>query len=153
MIPRSREATKSCEKTVTLPWFEFLQASQQQWARCFSPVLEQYDMSELIFAAPRLYGKKCVGLIHKRQLCCCQAPFNSSPPGQNGRRFADDKFTHIFLNKNIIISIQITQNLSMGPIDNKSGNDLAPTRRQAIIWMNQCWPDSLTHICVIGEVS
>ena len=37
---------------------------------------------------------------------CCPAdyrpqPINSSPPGQNGRHFADDMFKRIFLNENI----------------------------------------------------
>ena len=56
------------------------------------------------------------------------------------------------LNEYIIISIQITQNLYMGPIDNKSGNGLAPTRRQAIIWTNAN-PIRWRIYAWVGEVS
>ena len=34
--------------------------------------------------------------------------FNSSPPGQNGRHFADDTFKRNLLNENIRISIEIS---------------------------------------------
>ena len=44
---------------------------------------------------------------------------NSSPPGQNGRHFADDLFKSIFLNENVWISIKISLNfVSKGPINN-----------------------------------
>ena len=44
---------------------------------------------------------------------------NSSHPGQNGRRFADDTFKRIFLNENVIISIKISLKfVPRGPINN-----------------------------------
>ena len=44
---------------------------------------------------------------------------NSSPPGQNGRRFADDIFRCIFLNENICILIKYSLKfVPKGPIDN-----------------------------------
>ena len=71
--------------------------------------------------------------------------YNSSPPGQNGRHFADDIFNHIFLNANIIISIQIALKcVPTGPIRSKS------TLVQVMAWatnhyLNQCWPSSQAH--------
>ena len=35
--------------------------------------------------------------------------YNSSPPGQNGRHFAEDIFKRIFLNENVCISIKISR--------------------------------------------
>ena len=50
---------------------------------------------------------------------CCQ--FNSSPPGQYGRHFADDVFKYIFLNEKFVISIQISLKIvPKGPFDNNS---------------------------------
>ena len=46
---------------------------------------------------------------------------NSSPPGQNGRHFADDMFKCIFLNENIWISNEISlKYIPRGLIDNMS---------------------------------
>ena len=46
---------------------------------------------------------------------------NSSPPGQNGRHFADDIFKHIFLNENVRIFIQFSlEFVPKGLIDNRS---------------------------------
>ena len=60
---------------------------------------------------------------------------------QNGRHFLDDILKCIFLNENVWISVKISfkfvpkvrirQNFNIG-----SDNDLAPTRRQAIILTN-----------------
>ena len=49
---------------------------------------------------------------------------NSSPPGQNGRHFADDNFKCIFRNERFCILIQISlkfvhKGLHEGPNDNK----------------------------------
>ena len=45
--------------------------------------------------------------------------FNSSPPGQNGRHFADGIFICIFLNDKFYILIKISLNfVSDGPVDN-----------------------------------
>ena len=44
---------------------------------------------------------------------------NSSPPGQNVRRFTDDIFRCIFVNENICILIKISLKfVPKGPIDN-----------------------------------
>ena len=46
---------------------------------------------------------------------------NSSPPGQNGRHFADDIFRFIFVNEKIFILIKISLKfVPKGPIDNIS---------------------------------
>ena len=46
---------------------------------------------------------------------------NSSPPGQNGRHFADDIFKCIFMNEKFCISIKISLKfVPKGQIDNKS---------------------------------
>ena len=46
-------------------------------------------------------------------------PLNSSPPGQNGRYFADDIFRCIFMNEKFCILIKISLKfVPMGPIDN-----------------------------------
>ena len=68
-------------------------------------------------------------------------PFNTLRPRQNGRQFPDDTFKRIFLNENVRISIKISLIfVPKGPINNNpalvSDNDLAPVRRQAIIWTN-----------------
>ena len=45
---------------------------------------------------------------------------NSSPHGQNGRRFADDIFRCIFMNEKFCILIKISLKfVPKGPIDNK----------------------------------
>ena len=45
--------------------------------------------------------------------------FNSSPPGQNGRHFADDSFKCIFVNEKFCILIKISLKfVPKGPIDN-----------------------------------
>ena len=44
---------------------------------------------------------------------------NTLRPRQNGRRFADDTFKHIFLNENVRISIKIwLKFVPKGPINN-----------------------------------
>ena len=46
---------------------------------------------------------------------------NSSPPGQNGRHFADDVVKCIFLNEKFCILIQMSLKfVPLGPIDNKA---------------------------------
>ena len=52
--------------------------------------------------------------------------FNSSPPEQNGRHFADDIFRSIFVNEKFCILIKVSLNfVPEGPIDNN----------QALVWM------------------
>ena len=66
--------------------------------------------------------------------------FNSSPPGQNGRHFADDTFKCIFFNENVRISIKISLKfVPKGLNDNKAalvGVMAWSDRRQAITWTN-----------------
>ena len=51
------------------------------------------------------------------------------------RHFADDTFKRTFFNENVRISIKISLKfVPKGPINNIPDNDLALTRRQAIIW-------------------
>ena len=46
---------------------------------------------------------------------------NPTPPGQNGRHFADDIFKHTFLNEKFRISIQTSlKSIPKGPIDYKT---------------------------------
>ena len=55
--------------------------------------------------------------------------FSSSPPGQNGRHFADNIFKCIFLNEKFDISIRISLKfVHKGPIDNK------PALVQVMAW-------------------
>ena len=55
---------------------------------------------------------------------------NSSPPGQNGRHFADNIFKGIFLNENVRISIQFSLKfVAKCTIDNKS------TLVQVMAWL------------------
>ena len=54
---------------------------------------------------------------------------NSSPPGQNGRHFADDTFKCIFVNQNSCNLIQISLTFVLnGPIDDK------PALVQVMAW-------------------
>ena len=67
--------------------------------------------------------------------------FNSSPPGQNGRLFADDIFECIFVNGSLYILVKISLKFVLKDlIDNNPAlgldNGLASNRRQAIIWTN-----------------
>ena len=58
---------------------------------------------------------RCIMWLHQGLRLCIY----SSPPGQNGRHFADDSFKRIFLNENIRISIEISLKfVPMGPINN-----------------------------------
>ena len=77
--------------------------------------------------------------------------FNTLRPRQNGCHFADDTFKRIFLNENVIISIQISLKfVPKGPINN------IPALVQIMAWR---WPGDkplseamivslLTHICI-----
>ena len=50
---------------------------------------------------------------------CTTYPINSSPPGQNGRHFADIIFRCIFVNEKFCILIKISLKfVPKGPIDN-----------------------------------
>ena len=77
--------------------------------------------------------------------------FNTLWPRQNGRRFADDTFKRIFLNKNVRISIKISLKfLPKGPINNN------PALVQIMAWRRSgdkplselMMVSLLTHICV-----
>ena len=77
--------------------------------------------------------------------------FNTLRPGQNGLHFADDKFKRIFLNENVIISIDISLKFGpKGPINN------IPSLVQMMAWRRPgdkplsgpMMASLLTHICV-----
>ena len=72
-----------------------------------------------------------------------------SPPGQNGRLFADDIFICIFMNEKFCILVKISLKfVSKGPIDsNPALVQIMAWRRIGANYLNQCWPSSLTHIC------
>ena len=56
-----------------------------------------------------------------RDNSCHNNVFNSSPPGQNGRHFADDIFWYIFFNEKFCILMAFSLKLvTKGPIDNNS---------------------------------
>ena len=68
----------------------------------------------------------------------------------NGRHLADDIFGCISVNEEICILIKISLKfVPKDPIDNN------PALVQIMVWrriatshyLNQCWPDSLTHLC------
>ena len=68
---------------------------------------------------------------------------NLMRPRRNRRHFADDIFKCIFLEVNVWIPIQFSLKfVPKGAINNffsiGSDNGLAPSRRQAIIWTNDC---------------
>ena len=44
----------------------------------------------------------------------CEDQVNSSPPGQNGRHFADDTFRCIFVNENLDFDLSFTEMCSHG---------------------------------------
>ena len=76
---------------------------------------------------------------------------NSLRPRQNGRRFADDTFKHIFLNENVRISIRISLKfVPKGPINN------IPAMVQIMAWrrpgdkplFEPMVVSLATHICV-----
>ena len=77
--------------------------------------------------------------------------FNSLRPRQNGRRFADDTFKHIFLNENVRISIKISMKfVTKGPMNNN------PSLVQIMAWRRSgdkplsepMMVSLLTHKCV-----
>ena len=76
---------------------------------------------------------------------------NTLRPRQNGSRFADDTFKHIFLNENVRISIKISLKfVPKGPINNN------PSLVQIMAWRRSgdkplsepMMVSLLTHICV-----
>ena len=82
-------------------------------------------------------GSRLPRTFMTRQLLCCisirpvSPPIwiNSSPPGENGRHFADDIFKRNFVNENFCISIKMSLNYAPeGPIDN------IPALVQIIAW-------------------
>ena len=85
-----------------------------------------------------------------------EGSINSSPPGQNGRHFADDVCRCIFVNEKFCILIKISLKfVAKGQIDNNQvsviislDNGLAPNRRQAIIWTNA----EPVHWCIYASL-
>ena len=65
-----------------------------------------------------------------------------------GRHFAEHIFICIFVNGKFFILIKVSVKfvlIDKGPIDNNTA--LASRQIGEIHYLNQCWPDSLTHIC------
>ena len=61
----------------------------------------------------------CLPFKHNQSLGTKQTQFDSSPPGQNGRHFADDTFRCIFVNEKFHILIKISMKfVRKGPNDN-----------------------------------
>ena len=78
---------------------------------------------------------------------------NSSPPGQDGRGFADDVFRCTFVNEKICILIEISLKfVPRGLIDNKAVlvQAMAWRQRATSHYLNRCWSSSLTHIYGTG---
>ena len=76
---------------------------------------------------------------------------NTLRPRQNGRRFADDTFTRIFLNENVRISIKISLKfVPKGPINNNPALvQIMARRRSGDKPLSEPMMVSLlTHICV-----
>ena len=76
---------------------------------------------------------------------------NTLRPRQNGRCFADDTFTRIFLNENVRISITISLKfVPQGPINNNSALvQIMAWRRSGDKPLSESMMASLlTHICV-----
>ena len=80
---------------------------------------------------------------------------NSSPPGQNGRHFADNIFRCIFVSEKFSILMTISlQFVPKGPIDNNRAlvKIMAWRRIEATShYLNQCWPDSHIYGALGGE--
>ena len=80
-----------------------------------------------------------------------QGSVNTLRPRQNGRRFADDTFKHIFLNENVRISIKISLKfVPKGPINNIPALvQIMACRRSGDKPISEPMMVSLlTHICV-----
>ena len=72
------------------------------------------------------------------------------PLDKMAHTFADNIFKHIFFNENVRLPLQISLKfVPRGSNDNKSALVLVwlgagPVTKR---YLNQCWPDSPTHIC------
>ena len=65
---------------------------------------------------------------------------------------ADDNFKCIFLNENDRIPIRISLKfVPRSPTDNEPALVQVMAWRRTGDYLNQCWPDSLTHICGTRE--
>ena len=85
--------------------------------------------------------KRYWAISRQCNMWCIWCAFNSSPPGQSGRHFADDMFKCIFLIENIWNSNKISLiHVPWGVIDNMTGLvQIMAWRRpgaKAIIWTN-----------------
>ena len=103
---------------------------------CWKPPAFRNQFSEVIFTGCHVEN---------------ELPFNTSRPRQDGRRFPDDTFECIFLNKNVIILIKI----SLKFVPNGSINNI-PALVQIMAWRRPgdkpvsepMMVRLLTHICV-----
>ena len=105
----------------------------------------------------RVFSKRCVASVLARSNGLYNAPlpesFNSSPPGQNGRHFADDIFICIFLNEHfsIFISMRFVPKVL---INNLSAlvQVMARCCQATNYYLKQWWPNLLTHISGIRGI-
>ena len=109
-------------------------------------------------AAPTHYLYQCYLVIKKVQWHLSKGNFTrkTSPTNQNGRRFADDVFKCIFLNKNIWISHKISLKiLTKVQINNTPALvQILAWRRSGVKPLSESMMFSLlTHICVTQWVN
>ena len=106
---------------ISVTWLDDL----MQWSYCILALSHQCDIEDFIddeSAWVRVKQKGRNSLTNPTTIssACEGVAVNSSPPGQNGRHFADNIFSCIFLNENFDISIQISLKfVPKGSINNK----------------------------------
>ena len=110
----------------------------------FALIMNRFVMNE----ANRVFGNL------EAELSCpiwiSEGLFNSSPPGQNGHHFADVIFRCIFWMKSFALRLKFHWSLPL-----RVQLKITPhwfrywlgTEQVASHYLNQCWPDSLMHIC------
>ena len=94
---------------------------------------------------------KCTQCDSRRSTIALIEGFNTLRPRQNGCRFANDTFKHIFLNENVKISIKISLKfVPKGPINNIPALvQITAWRRSGDKPLSEAMMVSLlTHICV-----
>ena len=103
---------------------------RENWPRYNGTALYVLFIDTFSPSAVKLHGIIDLGHHGIRWLLVWRmACVNSSPPGQNGRRSADDTFKRIFLNENVRISIEI----SLKFVPKRSINNI-PALVQIMAW-------------------
>ena len=155
-VQLSLPAMSFCVRGLMLIWIH-LMGNRSPWkTQCPTPPI--YSQSHLIQPHYRIPTDKSachmgtwICSVYKSYNRYNRYCFNAARPGQNGQHFADDIFKRIFLNEDILISIDILLNcVPEGQINN------IPALVQVMAWR---WPDDkplsepmmvslMTHICV-----